>query len=208
MKEYEKVNFVVSYIHAVLMGHPNMTRIRNKEREDYEFFKDGELFLQWGPWDSENNWEDHDRYFLVFKDGASKEPQKFLFRDWYDFTPEEIKQQMHFLLGEDYTIKTKPDFIKEIQDKVKTTTYHELDDDSFERLVKLVYEKKYEFVADIECGNDSSHTFNVDGKAYDTNGVEKFKTTGHYSYLAGDLLNDLAAQDILPKGEWIIGVSW
>lgn len=209
MEEYEKVNSIIASMHGVLINHPNLKRIWNKEADAYKFFKkDGDLFLCWGPWDHVNNWDDPDRYFLIFdKDGES---QKFLFRDWYELSSEEIKQKVHTLLNEDYTIKTNSDFIKIIQDKVVTKTYHELCYFELERLVQLIYGQKWSFVADIECGNDSVHTFGVDGdnEEYDQKKLDIFKSGSHVGWIAGVLLNDLAAQGVIPKGEWMISVSW
>lgn len=55
---------------------------------------------------------------------------------------------------------------------MKKTVYIEMDYYEFEELVEKHFGvKNYEFVADIECGNDSSHTFNIKDEAFAERGL-------------------------------------
>jgi len=90
-------------------------------------------------------------------------------------------------------------------------TYFEVDWHDFEDLVKKVYGQDYEFVADQECGNDSSHTFSASSKEldeYEAERVKEFKDTGEYNYLAGELFNDLCRQGKIEEGSYIVNVCW
>jgi hypothetical protein len=62
--------------------------------------------------------------------------------------------------------------------KFKEKTIREVDYGDFEDFVKSIYGGEYEFVAVEECGNDSDHSFHVDGKIHDYNSniVKKIKS--------------------------------
>lgn len=100
------------------------------------------------------------------------------------------------------------------------TKYYELDYYDFGNIVKDFYGvKDYEFVADVECGNDSDHEYNA--KPYDLTteygqkmaecgrrDIEKFINTNRYSYIASTLLRDLVTKGALPQGRYLINVCW
>lgn len=86
----------------------------------------------------------------------------------------------------------------------------EVDWHDLEEAINKHYGKDYEFVPDIECGNDSSHDFRVDGKVnqYDQERLDEFKETGDYNFLAGTLLNDLCRQGLIEPGDYLVQVCW
>lgn len=95
--------------------------------------------------------------------------------------------------------------------KISTKTYHEVDAYSLSAFIKEVYGHNFEFVADQECGNDSSHTFEVSRKNSFEDLVDDmiaFKDNGKYAFMAGPILNDLCDQDLIPAGTYLISVSW
>lgn len=98
--------------------------------------------------------------------------------------------------------------------KIITKSIHSVKYGDFERLVKETYGVDYNFVADQECGNDSSHTFNgIDGKRdddmeWDVERWARFVGGKHPTCMARDILNDLAGQGLIPTGDYVIGVSW
>lgn len=91
-------------------------------------------------------------------------------------------------------------------------TFYCLQYGDFEDLVKKQYKQyDYNFVADIECGNDTDHTYSgitglIDG--YNAGKLYKFKKTGEYVRLAEGLLQDLVRRGTLPAGDYLISVCW
>lgn len=88
-----------------------------------------------------------------------------------------------------------------------TVDYHELDN-----LINNEFSPplKYGVAVDEETGNDTSLTYNVDGivQDYDKNEITKFKETGRGMYLTRSLLNYLAAEGKIEKGQYLIKISW
>lgn len=103
--------------------------------------------------------------------------------------------------------------------KMKTRTatfteieYHELDD----MITKFLNEKgikwkfpdqsKFECAAEEEWGNDESHATTVDGKVdkYDKEQILK----GELGYKTYAILDWMAAEGAIPKGEYRINVCW
>jgi len=95
---------------------------------------------------------------------------------------------------------------------VKKTIFH-VDYNDFNKLVNDFYKPPlgYEFVADVESANDSTHEFRVrknDLDEWDKQDIERFRNDGKYQWLAGRLLNDLCDKGIIDPGEYYIRVSW
>lgn len=86
----------------------------------------------------------------------------------------------------------------------------ELEYYEFQDLVKKQYGHDFSFVADQECGNDSSHQFIINGiiDDYEEGELQLFKDDGVYNLLANVLLNDLANRGVIEKGNYIISVCW
>jgi hypothetical protein len=93
----------------------------------------------------------------------------------------------------------------------KTVTYFEVEEREFERFVKEIYGHDYSFVADVECGNDSEHSFPVrksEIDEWDAARLETFKQTGRYDWLVHTLFQDLVNRDLIPEGNYLVSVSW
>lgn len=92
----------------------------------------------------------------------------------------------------------------------KKKTVIEVSYSDLEKLVKKHYPEQYKhmggysFAAVEECGNDTSHGFDVDGKLDDWD-LEKF-AKGEASNIA--LLNKLCADGLIEAGEYLIEVCW
>jgi len=74
-----------------------------------------------------------------------------------------------------------------------------------------VYGFEYEIAAQHECSNGTNLSFDVDGKVYEFEeaDLQKFKETGKLKmWSCGLLLNDLARQGIIEKGNYYVNVSW
>lgn len=92
---------------------------------------------------------------------------------------------------------------------VKTETIHGLEYHEFEKLVHEHIDEsgKYSFTAGEETGNDTAQTFMVDDPY--PGELEQLEGEGPYhQYQAGILLTKLAAEGIIPKGKYVIEVSW
>lgn len=80
-----------------------------------------------------------------------------------------------------------------------------------EFITKVYGLKEWSFVADQECGNDSQHSFDVDGKVeeYDLEEIKEFQEKKVQSqFLTPVLLNDCCAKGLIEKGEYLIRVCW
>lgn len=90
--------------------------------------------------------------------------------------------------------------------------YHELD----EKITKFLNEKgvkwrfpdqpSFECVAEEEWRNDESHSMTVDGKICANE--KKEILSGEYSWQTNTILNWMAAEGEIPKGEYRINICW
>lgn len=98
------------------------------------------------------------------------------------------------------------------KDKFTEVSYWELDWHDFEKIVQEVYEvEDYNFVSDIECYNDSEHTFTTNLTYWDSSNEENIKEFIQgkaYYNIAGTLIKDLAAKGFIPQGNILISVFW
>ena len=96
--------------------------------------------------------------------------------------------------------------------KMKKKTYIEMDYMEFEELVAKYFGRKdYEFIADVECGNDSNHIFNIKKEVlnkYDKEHLNEWKLTGKGTFMAHYILTELANMGVLEEGRYLISVSW
>ncbi|MBI4919560.1 hypothetical protein HY837_06520 [archaeon] len=95
--------------------------------------------------------------------------------------------------------------------EVRKLTVLEVSWSKFEDFIQKVYNKEYDFVADQECSNDSSHAFErITGKLdeYEESDLKKFVETGEYNNLASILLEDLCRKKLIERGNYLINVSW
>jgi hypothetical protein len=96
---------------------------------------------------------------------------------------------------------------------MKKVSVIEMDYSEFEEIVKRVYGvKDYSFVATEECGNDSSHTFEVTEKEeldeWETADIAEFTEKGHKSYVNYTLFKDLIRRGELEPGQYLVNVCW
>lgn len=81
-----------------------------------------------------------------------------------------------------------------------------------EKFVSEIYDLyDYSFAAVEECGNDSTHEFNIDGKIddYDTDDIENILNSKSVNTYQNDLvLNLLCRGGHIEPGTYLISVSW
>ncbi len=96
--------------------------------------------------------------------------------------------------------------------KVDTKIVHEVDYGDFDAFVEEVYGRSFESAADLESGNDTSHTFSVQesDKVYkwDDDKLAEFKAGKNGSYMTRHILRDLAKQGLIAYRNYSIRVSW
>ena len=96
--------------------------------------------------------------------------------------------------------------------KFHTKTIHEIDYNAFDNVIKSVYGQEFCFVADRECGNDSTHSLGTfkkqDLEDYAQREIAKFVETGDSYWLSGTLAQDLVNKGYFPEGEIIVDVCW
>lgn len=71
--------------------------------------------------------------------------------------------------------------------------------------------KSWSFVADQECGNDSDHTFDVDGKLGKLDReelVEILKSKKQTQFRTELLLKDCCARGLIEPGQYLVAVCW
>ncbi len=97
--------------------------------------------------------------------------------------------------------------------EVKTELAHFVDYGDFESFINRVYGiEDWSFVADQECGNDSSHRFCPDGELseYDKGDIKDWVDSDGADgcYMAHRLLDDCVRQRLIPAGVYIVEVCW
>ena len=96
--------------------------------------------------------------------------------------------------------------------KAKSSAVIRVDYADLEQEVLAAYGHEWSFVADEECGNDTTRAFDgIDGgemDAYDRDKLDRFITTGEGQFLARLLLDDLVRTGRIAPGDYIIDVSW
>lgn len=99
--------------------------------------------------------------------------------------------------------------------RIQEITYKLVRDSDLEALIAEVYELEggFSVAADLECGNDSYHRFEVRAKAmgeYSQSQLNKFtasKKQGESRMLSYILL-DLCNRSYIAPGQYLIEVSW
>ena len=100
-----------------------------------------------------------------------------------------------------------------IEMKIEEVIYHTVDYFELERVINEFYKptSEWDFVSDEEANNDSSYTFNVHGEVdeYEERKLEKFKKDSlSQSRMTHTLLADLCRKGLIPKGMYLVEVSW
>lgn len=95
---------------------------------------------------------------------------------------------------------------------IKTVILHTVDAYELERFIKEQYPsaRSYSFMADQECGDDSSHRFEVKKEllhTYDQKKVDAFTSGQWVSFVTTALLTDLCNRDLLPEGTYLVEVG-
>jgi len=105
--------------------------------------------------------------------------------------------------------------MKSYDKKFVEHTYFTIEYSDFESIIRKEYKQKdYEYVADVECGNDSEQSYEVrDGDKYfdeyEQEQIEKFKEDQlQTSYMAETLLNDMCRRGKIKPGSYLISVCW
>lgn len=97
--------------------------------------------------------------------------------------------------------------LKHTKETIIRVEYYDLE----EFASKIYGLQEYNFAAVEECGNDSSHSFDVDGNLddYDVEEAEKIKNEHTVdSYQNYILLNLLCKEGHIEPGNYLINVSW
>lgn len=96
--------------------------------------------------------------------------------------------------------------------KGKHVSYYEVDWHDLENLIHKTYNVDYDFQADMGCGNDSSHDFNIKEGALDNWDRDRLKdfidTNGRKIYMTRVLLEDMCNKGILSPGNYLIQISY
>lgn len=94
--------------------------------------------------------------------------------------------------------------------KMQTKTIHYVLDSDLDNFVKEKFGWGFTFAADVESANDTAHEFTVDGQLdeYDGNKIALSAAGEPQNYMAGAILNYLAKFGHIPKGDYVIRVSW
>jgi len=103
--------------------------------------------------------------------------------------------------------------------EITSKAVYSMDYFDFDRLVKAELPKlaecpdveKYEFAASVEASNDSSHEFGSNTLYFtekdEISFLENLKK-GIWRVSTHDIIDFLMYKEVLPKGEYIISVSW
>lgn len=97
-----------------------------------------------------------------------------------------------------------------ITERIRTKTYFEVDYRDIEKQIcETFHKEEFSAVDDLEAGNDSSHTVEVDGKVnkYDAEKLKRWQEN-HEPFMLRILMNELCRLGILPKGDYLIIISW
>jgi hypothetical protein len=94
--------------------------------------------------------------------------------------------------------------------KINTVVVHKVDSSDLNQFVCETYAIDYDFRADQESGNDSAHTFSVDGVVdeWEKDRVDELLNGGYPSFVSGALLNHMAAEGLIPTGDYVVEVCW
>lgn len=89
---------------------------------------------------------------------------------------------------------------------MKTVTYTEIGWHELEQLVKEhLGVEDWSFVADVECGNDSQHTFEINWR----NVIEQWKEYGESQWTRPNYyIARLIEMCVIPEGNVLVTVCW
>jgi predicted DNA-binding WGR domain protein len=147
---------------------------------------------------------------LLFEDGTSakfwsiKIHKDTHIRKWVDEARVDAERLYDSKVKSGYKVK-RPQLVR------KTELIHIVDYGELERFFESVYKMSFEFVADQECLNDSTHRFCPTGELskYDKGSIEEWiKSEGLKCYMTPSLLDDCVRQKLIPAGTYLVEVCW
>lgn len=80
-----------------------------------------------------------------------------------------------------------------------------------EQLIEKTYGHMFEYVADVECGNDCAQTYTLQKEPlgdYELARVTEFKSTGRGQWIVYALMQDMVNKEVLEAGDYVVEVSW
>lgn len=94
--------------------------------------------------------------------------------------------------------------------KYQKKVIYEVDYNDWDEFINKYYGiKQYEIVAAEEYGNYESHSFTAKkGEDYDEEDIRDLKSGKFVPWVTHDIFQDLANNDAIPEGEYLISVFW
>lgn len=96
--------------------------------------------------------------------------------------------------------------------KGKHVSFYEVNWYDLEELICKIYSIDYEFQADVECDNDTSHDFNIKKEVFNDWDRDRLKdfidTNGRKTNMTRVLLKDMCNKGILSPGNYLIQISY
>lgn len=96
---------------------------------------------------------------------------------------------------------------------MRKNTVIECEYQEIEDIIKSTYGRDFDLINDLECCNDTQHTFTVEkGKnekyEWNKNKLARWIETGEGNFITCMILDDLCDKGVLEPGEYLINVSW
>ena len=95
---------------------------------------------------------------------------------------------------------------------MKQETYNVMEYTELEKIVEEHFGRNYEYVADVEVGNDTIQKHFVESEhlyaPYSEPRLEDFRNGGWPCYMIHDILTELAQHGKIPEGYLLVEVSW
>lgn len=96
-------------------------------------------------------------------------------------------------------------------EKLKQETYYVMDYPKLDGMVKREYGRDYSFIGEGDVSNNTLHQFiEIDGKLdeWEAKDLQSWLKNTPRLIMARTLLQDLCRKNIIPKGDYLIDVSW
>ena len=97
-------------------------------------------------------------------------------------------------------------------DVIKSEQFYTLDYYQFEEIVCAYYKRdSYSFIESLEANNDVHYVFEAkkeELKEWDVEGLQEFLQGSDECCSPYILITDLVNNDVIPEGNYLIGVSW
>lgn len=89
--------------------------------------------------------------------------------------------------------------------------YYVVDYLDLEKEIEATYGRNFNVTADLECANDTTHSFVVKRKPlskWDEKELRRFVNGENPSYILHTLMQDLVNREAIPAGNWLVEVYW